>query len=290
MRAIEIPTYIAVAVAVISAAACGDAMPIATERAELPSIQSVSDSQWTALASKRVFFGHQSVGGNIMDGVAEILSANPKIALRVVESRSADSASNAGFFHAAVGRNDYPLEKFKDFATVASSGFGKDGGIAMMKLCYVDIHTHTDAQALFDEYRKAVSEVKSRNPSVTVVHVTTPLTVNENWKGRLMSTLRGYSTQRQRNVVRHKYNELLRQAYSGKEPIFDLAHLESRFPDGRLSRYNAAGQPIPLLVAEYSDDGAHLNASARRMVAEQLLITLARLPEGQRAESARGSR
>ncbi len=272
------PTYTAIAVAAITVAACGDAMSIDDPtRTELPSLRSVSDSQWSRLAATRIFFGHQSVGGNVMDGVADVLKDHPGIALRVVESRTADS--QPGFFHAAVGRNDYPLEKFKDFAAIASNGFGGAGGIAMVKLCYVDIHRHTDPQALFDEYRSAVATVKSRNPSVTIVHVTTPMTVNENWKGRVMASLRGFATQRERNVVRHRYNELMRRAYEGKEPLFDLALLESRFPDGRLSRFQAGDEAVPLLVPEYTSDGSHLNVAARRMVAEQLLITLARLPE-----------
>lgn len=250
-------------------------MPSNTPGPQLPSIQSVTDSQWAILASRRVFFGHQSVGGNIMEGVSEVLAANPGIPLRVAESRT---ASQPGFFHAAVGRNDYPLEKFKDFASVASDAFRSQGDVAMVKLCYVDIHRQTDANALFAEYQRTVAEVKARNPAVTIVHVTTPITVNENWKGLLMAKVRGYSTQRERNLVRHRYNELMRQTYGNTEPLFDLALLESRYPDGRPSRYSIAGESVPLMVPAYTSDGSHLNETGRRMAAEQLLILLANLP------------
>ena len=243
----------------------------------LPSLKEVSDTEWAALAKRRIFFGHQSVGGNIMQGVVEVLAANPSIPLKVVESRSPGDSAGPAFHHALIGRNDYPLEKFEDFVTVAAGSFGPDGGIAMLKLCYIDIHTHTDPQELFAEYRRRVESLRASNPSLTIVHFTSPLTNIENWKGRVRAALTRANTQRERNLVRHRYNELLRQSYEGREPIFDIARLESTLPDGQRVFFRFDGQDVPLLAPQYTDDGGHLNAGARRMVAEQLLVMLARL-------------
>ena len=243
----------------------------------LPSLKDVTPAQWAALGQRRIFFGHQSVGGNIMDGIADVMASNPEIRLRVVESREVKAGAAPAFTHALVGRNDFPLEKFDDFVSIASNGFGPDGGIAMVKLCYTDAHKQTDPNALFADYQKRIADLKAKNPALTVVHFTMPLTGIENWKGRLMSGLRGYTTQRERNVVRNRYNELMRKAYQGREPFFDVARLESTLPDGRSVFYNAGGERLALLATPYTDDGGHLNASARRRVAEQLLITLARI-------------
>ena len=270
--------------------ACGGSM-MTTEQAAapLPSLNDITDAQWAGLAQRQIFFGHQSVGGNIMQGVAEVIAANPRIRLNVVESRPLGDTAQPAFRHALVGRNDFPIEKFDDFAKVASTGFGPDGGVAMLKLCYIDIHTHTNANDLFAQYQRRVAQLRSANPSVTVVHFTSPLTTIENWKGQLRARLTGNNTQRDRNVVRHRYNELLRRTYEGREPVFDIASLEARLPDGRSVFYRADDEQVPLLAPQYTDDGGHLNAAARRMVAEQLLIMLARLEPARPAIATTGN-
>lgn len=245
--------------------------------ARMPALADVTEAQWSSLAQRQIFFGHQSVGGNIVDGITDVLKAHPTIRLNIVESRDLAATGKPAFHHALVGRNDYPIEKFDDFVSVASNGFGRDGGIAMVKLCYTDVHKDTDAQALFADYQKRVAALRAKNPSLTIVHFTMPLTGIENWKGRLMATLKGNVTQRERNVVRNRYNDLMRAAYEGKEPLFDLARMESTLPDGRRVFFQAGRESVPMIAPEYTDDGGHLNAGARRAVAEQLLIMLANL-------------
>lgn len=243
-----------------------------------PTLADITPAQWEALSRRRIFFGHQSVGGNIMDGVTDVLRDNPQMRLALHETRDLRASASPGFFHALIGRNDFPLEKFDDFVELASSGFDASGGIAMMKLCYVDIHRQTNADSLFREYQVRVQRIRMANPSVTIVHVTAPLTGIENWKGQLRAMLSGRATERQRNVVRNRYNDLMRTTYGDREPIFDLARLESTLPDGSRAFFGG-DQPVYMLAPEYTDDGGHLNATARRRIAEQLLIMLARLPQ-----------
>jgi hypothetical protein len=241
----------------------------------LPALSEVTDAQWEALARRQIFFGHQSVGSNILEGVAELMAENPAIRLSIVESR--ELAGAPALRHAYVGRNDHPLEKFADFAAVMRPGFGAEGGLAMVKLCYTDVHTDTDPVALFADYRRRMDAQREANPGVTIVHFTMPLTAIENWKGRLRAALTGMHTQRARNAIRHRYNELVREAYAGREPLFDIARLESTLPDGSRVTYRHGGADVPLLAPQYTDDGGHLNAVARRRVAEQFLVTLAGL-------------
>jgi hypothetical protein len=264
------------AASLIVLAACGGMMTTEQQAERLPSLGDVSQEQWAALAQRKIFFGHQSVGDNVMTGVGEILDAHPEIALNVVASRNV-SAGPPAFHHALVGRNDYPLEKLDDFVAISSTGFGEEGGIAMVKLCYVDIHKHTNAQALFDDYRRRVTALRARNPALTIVHFTAPLTGIENWKGWIRATVTGNATARSRNRVRNRFNALMRATYQGREPLFDIARLESTLPDGRRVFFGSESAPIEMLAPEYTHDGGHLNSNARRMVAEQLLILLARL-------------
>jgi hypothetical protein len=82
------------------------------------------------------------------------------------------------------------------------------------------------------------------------------------------------------NIRRQEYNNLLRQAYQGREPIFDLARVESTTADGRAATATWQGKSVPILVKEYTDDGGHLNALGRTRAARELIAVLAALPDG----------
>ena len=111
------------------------------------------------------------------------------------------------------------------------------------------------------------------------MHVTVPLTVVPQgaaaWLKRAVMQKAPWGAKE--NEARHRFNTLLRTRLAG-QPLFDLAALESRRADGTAQTYAHQGQQLPALVAEYSDDGQHLNSVGQRRVAEALLTFLARLP------------
>ncbi|MCZ2076650.1 MAG: hypothetical protein LC130_16845, partial [Bryobacterales bacterium] len=109
------------------------------------------------------------------------------------------------------------------------------------------------------------------------VHVTVPLTtVEPAAKAWIKSTL-GKKTARAANLKRNRFNELLRKTYSGADPIFDLAEVESTYPDGSRSYFMHQENKIYTLVPEYTTDGGHLNRLGRRTAAERLLRVLAEM-------------
>jgi hypothetical protein len=69
-------------------------------------------------ASRRVLFGHQSVGKNILDGVRAI-GAEQNVAFNIVETREAPA--DAGLYHFEVGANLHPDRKISDFREVAAA-------------------------------------------------------------------------------------------------------------------------------------------------------------------------
>ena len=79
------------------------------------------------------------------------------------------------------------------------------------------------------------------------------------------------------NIKRNELNRLIVQEYGGKEPLFDIALIESTLPDGRRTIFSADGKDYYYLSDEYTNDGGHLNEQAQKYVAEQLLITMSRL-------------
>ena len=74
---------------------------------------------------------------------------------------------------------------------------------------------------------------------------------------------------------------MLIKEYAGKAPIFDLAKIESTYPDGKMLMYKGGNNVFPAMIPGYTYDGGHLSESGRRVVAEQLLIFLANLSEKQ---------
>lgn len=241
------------------------------------SLADVRPIEWEALAGRRIFFGHQSVGRNIMAGMREVLERNPQIQVRIVQSDDPAAVTGAAFIQANIGRNGDPDSKGDAFRRAMDGGFGARGGVAMFKYCYVDVLPGTDVEAMFQDYVKRMEVLQERYPALTMVHVTLPLkrmrTGRREWAKRLL----GRSNDMALNAKRNRYNEMLKARYSGIEPIFDLAALESTRADGSRSAVRYQGRTVYTLAAEWTDDGAHLNPAAQRRAAEQLLVLLATL-------------
>jgi hypothetical protein len=227
----------------------------------------------TLLATKRIYFAHQSVGANILEGVAQ-LSQAAGVPVRIIQAPRAADVPSAAFGHFFVPENGAPLEKLANF----EAALGTDSGIdlALVKFCYVDIDAGTDAAALFAHYQATIARLRAQNPRTVFVHVTLPLTTVQTGPKALAKRLLGrapYGTVE--NVRREQYNALMRRAYAGHEPLFDLARLESHAPDGTAVTVAWDGSVAPAMASAYTDDGGHLNARGRDLAARELVRVLA---------------
>lgn len=227
------------------------------------------------VSTQRIFFGHQSVGDNLLDGVRQ-LAKEAQLALNIVEVNTASAMPANTLGHTHVADNTHPLKKLVSF----EQAMGKQPAglnIALLKFCYVDIHPGTDVKQLFSAYQQTVSRLKATHPGTTILHVTTPLTtVQTGWKATIKSWLGKAPYGAQENLKREEYNQLLRQAYGQNEPFFDLARVETLLPDGRPNLVTWKDQPVPALVPAYSDDGEHLNAVGQLHAARALVVALAK--------------
>jgi hypothetical protein len=257
------------------------AMSASTAHAQAPQGPAATSplrQQLEQLSRRRIVFGHQSVGENLLQGLAD-LSKEAGVPLRVVESAAPDALDQPGLAHQKIGQNEQPETKIAGFTTLLEGGLGSRAEIALYKLCYIDFSPDRDAARLFAEYRAAHQARRARFPTVTFVHVTVPLTVvQRGFTGWLKNTLGSGAWGERENVLRHQFNQLLRAEYQGKEPIFDLARVESMAQDGAESSFERGGAKYPALVPAYSDDGQHLNAAGQRRAALALISALADLP------------
>ncbi|MCP3101864.1 SGNH/GDSL hydrolase family protein [Myxococcus sp. K15C18031901] len=235
------------------------------------------------LAGKRIFFGHQSVGGNILDGVKQLPPSGQAVPPRVVELVTpTESLAPGTIAHAMVGQNEKPETKIADFERLMDAGLAKSTDVAFFKFCYIDFNASTDTRALFEKYRVAMEGLRARHPGTTFVHVTVPLTTVQRGAKAWLKELLGKPVWGiQENVKRESFNQLLRQNYGGKQPLFDLARLESTTAEGVEEKYELNGQEWPAMVPAYSDDGGHLNAAGQARIAKEFVGFLASLPEPQ---------
>ena len=241
-------------------------------------IKGVTEESWKNLAGKKIYFGHMSVGSNMIEGVQDLAKEYPFIRLNIVETNSPLILDQPVFAHSPIGKNQDPKSKIDDFSHLISTGIGEKADFAFFKLCYIDILAGTDADGVFGQYKNAMASLKKRYPKVTFVHVTTPLRVVQAGflvpvKKIIGRSVGGYAD----NIKRNRFNDLLRQEYKQKEPIFDLAKIESTYPDGRRATFDSNGKTYYSLVADYTHDGGHLNGAGRKIVAGQLLVFLANL-------------
>ena len=58
-----------------------------TEIVTYDKLKNVPASSWKALFEKKIYFGHQSVGFNIMDGITDLMKEYPDIKLNIVETK-----------------------------------------------------------------------------------------------------------------------------------------------------------------------------------------------------------
>jgi hypothetical protein len=137
--------------------------------------------------------------------------------------------------------------------------------VAGFKFCYADIRVSTNIEELFDYYTGKMDYLSKKYPGVVFMHYTIPITVRpRGLKGIIKIVAYDH------NINREKFNQLLLNHYD-KNLVFDLAKYESSFPDGRINTY---ANNRMALIDEYSDDGEHINATASKSIAEQLLVFL----------------
>lgn len=227
------------------------------------------------IAQQRIFFGHQSVGVNLLEGIKQ-LSTMAGVPVRIVEVKTASDVKQAMIGQTFIAENEYPLKKLKSFEDdMGSKPTGLD--IAFMKFCYVDFTAETDAKALFTRYRTTIEGLKARNPGTTFVHVTAPLTSEQGGTKEFVKRMLGRGGSAV-NVRREEYNSLLRKTYQGREPIFDLARVESTAPDGAAVTVEWNGIVAPAMDSVYTDDGGHLNSIGKLRAARELISVLAAIP------------
>jgi hypothetical protein len=239
-------------------------------------MNSTVKSNLKVIEKSKIYFGHKSVGYNIIDGIKDLLiKANNNI--NIIELNEDQKLPEYYFLHSQIGNNREPEKKCDDFLNFLNKNFMKDLDIAFLKFCYVDIQDQSDVQVIFDYYKSIVESIQKKFPNLTLVHITIPLTtLQTGWKAAIKKLIGreidGYSS----NIKRYQFNQMLQEHYKN-EPIFDLAKIESTYPDGSRESFKHSGKTYYALISEYTNDGGHLNKIGRRLAAIELIQVLSKV-------------
>jgi hypothetical protein len=222
------------------------------------------------LSGIKTFFAHQSVGGNILEGIATIVATPGVAQLRIEETTDPTRMLAGTVAHVKVGTNGDPRSKLLQFESLLNQGIGEQADVALLKFCYADIDTATDVGQLLTDYTRVMAGLRQRFPSLLLVHVTVPLQRAQSgpkaWLKRASGRAPGGYLS---NARREDYNAILRARFGGKEPIFDLAAAESR-----AMRIDWGGRLVPALDPALTNDGGHLNREGQLVVAGTFLEAL----------------
>lgn len=226
------------------------------------------------LSSKKIYFGHQSVGFNIIEGVKDVVQQYSGIKIDIKETKNPQDFNEDVFAHSRIGKNKEPKSKIEDFRKVMESGIGEKVDLAFFKFCFVDVDEKTNVDGLFKDYVNIITALEAKYPKVRIVHFTVPLTTIEIGLKAKIKILSGkLSTCREDNIKRGIFNHMLISKYGNN--VFDLAGIESTYPQGGRNVFLKNDESFEYLIPKFSDDGGHLNDLGRKLVAKKLISFLA---------------
>lgn len=242
----------------------------------------IGRERWSAVATRNVYFAHQSVGSDIVGGL-RALNDEFTLNLRIVRSWEHGTHALPAVVHFLVGQNGDFASKNAALLRFLEARRWTDRPIVVLKYCYTDVCPGTDIEGLFEEYRDTVVTIAAEYQDVTVVHATLPLTSTfERAVTARAKLFLGRETLRDAAIARHRYNSLLQAEFGGWQPIFDIARAEAERPDGSVAGFDQGGVHIQTLAPENTGDGCHLNRRGQRIVALAFLDVLAQVIEAKR--------
>jgi len=229
------------------------------------------------MVDTRIFFGHQSVGKNIISGVPAVFEDAGVDAPSIVELAAGGSlpakADRGLIMHQMVGQNRFPETKLDQFAATLRDGLGGQVNVAVLKFCYLDVNSTTDVRALFELYRSRMAELADEFPEVAFIYATVPLRTEPADLKQLVKEVIGRPND---NAAREQYNQLVRAEFGDTGRLFDIAAFQSTAPDGTRIARSHRGATHYALYEGYASDPGHLNPFGSTRAASEFLAVIGR--------------
>lgn len=274
-----------VALAVLLTVALGGAFfmlrPEPVTRTEPYRVAQATTADLQSVSAARVFFAHQSIGGNILDELPDVYRSAQLDGPTMVTHGKALPESVGFLVHTLIGTNGDPLGKIAEFDRLMRFGLANQVDVAVLKLCYVDFSAETDVNAVFASYKATMTSLASAYPNLRLVYATVPLMADRDLFGRVKALLgRGQEYDPAHNAARERYNALVRAEYATSGRLFDVAAVEAVGRGDTLTyRASSVGEFLAMDSA-LTSDGAHLNHDGAKLVARNWLSVVAHASAG----------
>lgn len=228
--------------------------------------RTVANAVVQAALGKRVFFGHQSIGAQVLKGVTEYARDAGLPTPSYPDPESGSLPTSGGYLaQSYVAENGEPLDKIAEFDRILRSGVANRVDVAVLKFCYADIRTggHNPA-SVFEAYRRTMAALERDYPNVTFLYATEPIVT-------------AGDSDAPNNIPRAVFNQLVRAQYGSTGRLWDVAAIESSTLDGRLVTGTSQGTTFAALNPEFaSPDGRHITGPGLKAVAGPLLELIAK--------------
>lgn len=235
-------------------------------------IKIIQQLNYSKLKTKKIYFGHQSVGNNLIDGIKYHLQENPESNISI--SELIDTLNiNSGLNHSNIGKNRDPISKINSFNKLIENDLNNQIEIAGFKFCYVDFNDETNIQEVFSNYREVMDNLSEKYPKINFIHFTVPLKTIENNPKNFIKKILGKDIGLKNNKARQEFNNLLVEHYD-QNSIFDIAKIESTYPNGKRNFSLVNNEKIYSMVNEYSNDGGHLSDYGKKYIGGEFLMFL----------------
>ena len=211
----------------------------------------------------KIYFGHKSVGYNIVAGIRRISDIHILTAYNQPDQNDGSLRTTIlqltggpAFVEHDIGSDGRPFDKIASFERFMNDIIRDNVDVAFFKFCYMDIDASTDVSALIAAYQAAIDRLHTCFPKVIIAHFTVPL----------YSRPASFD-----NNKREQFSNWLRETY--KDKVFDIASIESVDSKGNtaISWDNAT----IAMADEWTDDGGHLNEAGQNQISGALIAFLA---------------
>lgn len=230
------------------------------------------------IKTARIYFGHQSVGKNILAGISELIDSVQFEGIQIINiSNESRDLPEYFFAHNRIGQNNYMVTKCNALGKDIHDVFQGDLDVAILKFCYVDIKEDANVEELFRQYKEWYQQFKKNYPDIKFVHMTVPLMASSGGWKIFIKRLIGYPDYTDpANIKRNQFNQMMLHEF-GDEYIFDIARWEATHLDGSLNTFKNKGHTYFSLIRDYTYDGGHLNEMGRKWIAYHFLLYLAHI-------------
>ena len=213
----------------------------------------------------KIYFGHKSVGYNIVAGIRRISDINILTAYNQPDQNDGSLRTTIqqltggpAVVEHDIGSDGLPFDKIASFERFMNDIISDNVDVAFFKFCYMDFDANTDVNALIAVYQAVIDRLHTRFPKVIITHFTVPL----------YSRPASFD-----NNVREQFSHWLRETY--KDKVFDIASIESVDPKGNTV---ISWDNVTIAMAdEWTDDGGHLNEAGQNHISGALIAFLAHL-------------